>query len=233
MPLNNRHLKLSFLASLITMLSLTSQHTLASNEAPWVGDTLTGAPCIGRPSGYGPYDYLQRNRLAKNLRLVEGAHFDRNVEALTGGAKGKGKDPIPDLDYTLRAFPNHHRALNTIIRHDLTKPKESYNKGATPAECYLQRAINFSPKDAISYMLYGILLHRTNNYVDALMQYDTAKTLAPENGQILYNLSLLLVDLERYEEARSYAKKIYARGFPLQGLKKQLQSAGYWDKPQK
>lgn len=232
MRFNNRLFKLSFLAALIPLISLTSKHSLAgNNDAPWVGDTLSGAPCIGKPSGYGPYDYLQRNRLAKNLRLVESAHFDSSVESLTGGAKGRLKNPMPDLDYTLRAFPNHHRALNTIIRHDLTKPKEIYNKAATPAECYLQRAINFSPKDPIAYMLYGILLHRTNNYTNALEQYEKAKNLAPHNGQILYNLSLLLVDLERYEEARTYAERIYDRGFPLQGLKKQLISVGYWDNP--
>lgn len=214
---------------LLLLIYHAPQVAFASGGAPWVGYSFSEAPCQGKPTGYGPYDYLQRNKLADKLRLVEQAHFDRNVESLSAGAKGRNISPLPDLDYTLRAFPNHHRALNTAIRYDLRNPPKGLRPILSPAECYLQRAINFSPKDATSYMLYGILLHRTNNYVNALEQYEKAKKLAPQNGQILYNLSLLLVDLERYEEARSYAKKIYARGFPLQGLKNQLKSAGYWD----
>lgn len=231
MPFIDRFIKLSVLVQLLPLLIMAPQYSFAEGEAPWVGENFSGAPCRGKPSGFGPYDYLQRNQLAKKLRLVEGAHFDSRVEALTGGAKGKGSNPLPDLDYTLRAFPNHHRALNTAIRHDLTKAEPTYNTSFSPAECYLQRAVNFSPKDATAHMLYAILLHRTNNYTSALEEYETAKKLEPHNTQIIYNMSLLLVDLKRYEEARSNAVDIYARGFPLQGLKNQLKDAGYWDKP--
>jgi len=38
----------------------------------------------------------------------------------------------------------------------------------------------------------------------------------------------LLVELGQLERARSYATKLYANGFPLPGLKNQLQQKGAW-----
>lgn len=217
---------------LTLVLSLAACFSSASfaNEAPWIGTTLEGAPCTGLAQGFGPYDYLDRNRLADKLKLVESAHFDNNVESLTGGAKNRSDNPLQDLDYTLRAFPNHHRALYTVITYDLRKNKAFTSRRLSPAECYLQRAVNFSPKDANAYMLYAIFLHRGLRYSDAMKHYETAQRLSPNNPQIMYNYSLLLVDLKRYDEARSHAVSLYAQGFPLQGLKKRLQAAGQWDK---
>jgi hypothetical protein len=50
----------------------------------------------------------------------------------------------------------------------------------------------------------------------------------PTNVQIKYNLSLLLVELKEYREANEYAQELYARGFPLPGLKNKLTKAGKW-----
>ena len=45
--------------------------------------------------------------------LVEGAHFSRENELLI---RGTSQDrPGPDIDYTLRAFPNHPRALKSMM----------------------------------------------------------------------------------------------------------------------
>lgn len=229
MPISLRHLNAAPLVFLLSLSALCSPASFA-DEAPWVGTTLEGAPCNGLRAGFGPYDYLDRNRLTQQLRLVEGAHFDVNVETLSGGAKSGTGNPLPDLEYTLRAFPNHHRALNTVITYDLRKNKTFTSKRLSPAECYLQRAINFSPKDANAHMLYAIFLHRGLRYTDAMKEYEAAQKLSPNNPQVMYNYSLLLVDLKRYEEARSHAVNLYAQGFPLQGLKKRLQAAGHWDK---
>ena len=52
------------------------------SSAPWVGHNLKGAPCVGNGQGYGPYDYTNPNHRGKNLRLVEGAHFNQRVEPM-------------------------------------------------------------------------------------------------------------------------------------------------------
>lgn len=203
-----------------------TSHAVDKNAAPWVGETLWGVSCesLGKRQGYGPYDYMYRERYSQQLRLVEGAHFTPNVEYLIKGEKNA--HPDGDLDYTLRAWPNHHRALNSAITLRLRKDKIYFqNTHRSPAECYLQRALRFSPKDAVSYMLYGILLQRLSYYDEAYEKYRRAEDLQPENLNIKYNLGLLLVDMGRMKEAKHYAEQVYARKFPLPGLQRRLELA--------
>ena len=83
----------------------------------WVGTDLAGAPCSGSRQGYGPYDYTDpRTRKGGKdapLSLVERYHFTPDVENLVGGNTSLG--PEGDLNYTITAFPNHHRALKSGI----------------------------------------------------------------------------------------------------------------------
>lgn len=186
----------------------------ASNtKAPWVGDTLSGVLCAGNPQGFGPYDYLLRHQLTYELNIVEQHHFNEVKQ---------------DLDYTLRAWPNHHKALYSIVQQRIDGWGKRAPPKRTPAECYLERAIQFSPNDGNARMLYAILLHRTNHEDLALEQYRSALKSEPTNVQIKYNLSLLLVELKEYREANEYAQELYSRGFPLPGLKNKLTKAGKW-----
>ena len=77
-------------------------------------------------------------------------------------------------------------------------------------------------------MLYGLLQHRMGRLQDALATYRTAEQLNPGNLQTQYNLGLLLTDLGKYDDAARYAQHVYARGFPLPGLRRRLQEKGYW-----
>ena len=193
--------------------------------APWVGQTQEGIVCQGRPQGYGPFDYTQRATNMQSLKIVEDYHFTSNVESLIKGANGS----IPsDIDYTLSAWPNHHRALNSISRYDLGYPNKRH-KPAQPIECYFNRAILFSPDDSITQLLYAIYLHKSGHQARALELYQSAEKLAPTDPQIQYNMALLLVDMKDFEKARYYADSVYARGYPLPGLKRRLTAAGYWD----
>ncbi len=227
--LDSRIERITLTCILLVFIAVSYPLSVYGAAAPWVGETLTGTPCSRHSgSGYGPYDYTQRARYAQNLKLVEGAHFNHRVESLTAGAKPTAKNPLPDLDYTLRAFPNHHRALNTAIRYAITDPKRFKSHKFSPVECYLIRAVHYSPKDATTHMLYGIYLHRTQHLEKALSYYEQASSLNPRDLQIQYNMGLLLVDLKRYEEAAEIAHTVYASDFPLIGLKKQLSAAGHW-----
>ena len=67
--------------------------------------------CGPLANAFGPFDY--RTEKGNSLYLVESAHFTPAVEAvIAGNTTYIGGD----LDYTLRAFPNHHRALMSMIR---------------------------------------------------------------------------------------------------------------------
>lgn len=221
--------KKKLLSSFFLLFSIAA-HANDKYAAPFVGDALTGAICQGNSIGFGPYDYTKRSQLTLELGLVEGAHFNENVENLRSGAKQKF-NLYGDIDYTLRSFPNHHRALNTIITLRTLYGAKHYKqnmKEKPPAECYLQRAINFSPNDATALMLYGILLHKVGNLDNALIQYKKAEQKSADSAVIQYNLGLLYVEMERYEEAKLYAVKAYDKKLPLQGLKRKLQKAGKW-----
>ncbi|MFN3239348.1 MAG: hypothetical protein ACE37D_20160, partial [Pseudomonadales bacterium] len=186
--------------------------------------------CNGNnPANYGPYDYM----LDKDkLKVVENYHFRPETEALMGG--GAGLYPSGGIDYTLTVIPNHHRALNSAIRLHFQlalrsgriDPKEALR---SPAECYLQRAVNYAPGDATSHMLYGVMLHRSGRMEEALVEYRIAMKLAPGAPVIEYNYALALADKGQYADAKQIATKLYDGGYPLPGLKNKLKAAGSWE----
>ena len=193
--------------------------------APWIGQTFAGGSCRGEPQGYGPYDYRKRNILFNELKLVEGAHFTLRVETLR---KGKTAiDPYQDIYYTIRAWPNHHRALNSITRYFMLA-KASWDRRKLPPECFFQRAINFANDDETTFMLYANYLHKVGKLKLADENYKKALELDPENMQANYNYGLLLVKLKKYKKARDAAKKAYNQSYPLPGLKNKLKNVGYW-----
>jgi len=198
----------------------------------WVGEDLHGRPCTGRDQGFGPYDYTDpatrmrdpRHNLAP-LKLVEKHHFTGKVEQLI---KGEAGYIISDIDYTLRAFPNHHRALYSIIRLYTEPGHKNKPKEKTPPECYLQRAEIFSPKDPTVQILFGIYLHKVGKNKDALKHYHKVLELNPNSAEGHYNLGLLLLKMKRYDEARTHAQEAYKLGYPLQGLRQKLTKLGHW-----
>lgn len=198
-----------------------------SASAPWVGQTLNGIACSGNGQGYGPFDYTQRHKLPPiNLSLVEGAHFRPTDE---NHIEVHGRSIPGGLDYTLRAWPNHHRALLSAIRYQIKlNNKLIKEKLKPPAECYLQRAINFSPKDANSYSLYGYYLKKTGHLKQAKKRFKQALQLAPNNSKIEYSYSLLLIELKQYAEALDIAKKSYEHGKPPSGLRNKMIRMGIW-----
>lgn len=199
---------------------------LFAAEAPWVGKTLAEIPCWGQPGGFGPFDYTVPNK--KFLDLVETHHFFPEIEQLALSYKPL----MNNLDYTLRAFPNHHRALQSLTKLSIRlkeNPKINIERSRyTPVECYFERAINFQPNDPFVRILYAIFLHKNYKHLGALKQYQEAEKLMPENAEIHYNFALLYIDLKRYKEAYKHAAKAYKKGYPLPGLKNKLNRLGYW-----
>lgn len=215
-----------FLTVAVFLLLFASVGASAQTLAPWVGSSLDGDRCYGKRQGVGPFDYLYRSALQKELNVVEGYHFTSDVESLRKGKSGKIE---LDIDYTLRAFPNHHRALNAMIRYQQKIGRREVLRLRSieipPAECYLQRAVNFSPTDATTHMLYAMHLRNLGEKQQARGMYETAHKLAPKDLQIQYNFALLLVDLDELDTAQELADTIYGQGYPLPGLKRKLEAA--------
>jgi len=166
---------------------------------------------------YGPFDYTNPIHFKEKLPRVEQYHFTRNVELLIQGESG----PIgSDIFYTLKKFPNHHRALYSMMKYS-QQNKLDYNSMFT-MECWFKRAIYFKPNDAMVYMLMGIYLHKKKEYSNAEKKYLYALTLQPKNAEISYNLGLLYFDELKLEKAKQYAIIAYQNGYPLNGLKNKL-----------
>lgn len=166
---------------------------------------------------YGPLDFRMRGQV--NLEIVEGAHFTEEVEK---GIKGSTGDLAADLDYTLRAIPNHPRALNTIGAVSIRAKTPKLATARFPTECYFERAIRFAPDDGAVRAVYGSYLNALGKLPQALSMFKYAVELEPNNPTYNYNLGLAYLKMKQYDKAEEYAAKAYELGFPLQGLRKQL-----------
>lgn len=215
----------SFALLMLLCTSALAAQAQGPRQAPWVGTDESGASCAAKGGGWErPMMYLNPGpRDAELYRKVVGAHFKPEIEQLAvPNADG-------NLNYTLRAIPNHHRALYAMMRLQL-QIRDQVQRGAFrfPAiECYFQRAISFAPGDAKVRMLYGMYKHRTDQTEAASKLYKQAFELDSRDPEIAYNLGLSLAELGRFEEALPYARQAYAQGIVFPGLARQLKGKGY------
>lgn len=183
------------------------------------------ADCGPVTNAYGPYDY--RTATAAQRRLVEHAHFTPTVELLT---KGESTAYVGgDIDYTLRAFPNHPRALLAMSKLSL-RDKRPRPTGATfTIECYFDRAFRFQPEDPLPRLVAGLHYTKQGRRAEALESLELAARLNTEgSANVYYNLGLAYLDLNEKDKALVNAKKAYEAGFPLPGLRDRLKQAGAW-----
>ena len=180
--------------------------------------------CGDLNNAFGPHDY--RDPPPDALYLVESAHYTEEVAA---GVKGNTGSIGGDLDYTLRAFPNHVKALTTMA-NVAARTKVSQLPGARyPVECYFERAVRFRPDDGTAWAAYGKYVYMYGKRSQALPLLEKAAELVPENASVNYNAGIAYFDAKRYDLAVKHAKKAYQMGFPLNGLRNMLVSAGKWD----
>lgn len=175
----------------------------------------------------GPIDYYTGDRA--KLKLVEDYHFDAGVATLTKKMTG---DFGGDLDYTLRAFPNHPRALATIVRLAEREKTERPLGARYTVYCYFERAMRFRPEDGYVRFLYARYLLKKGRTKDAKAELDAAAGFAGDNGNLHYNLGLVFSDIKDYERALAHAHKALQMGYELPGLRRKLMQAGVWKDPQ-
>jgi tetratricopeptide (TPR) repeat protein len=184
-------------------------------------DALAKNYCGELNNHYGPFDYRKGS-----FDLVEKAHFTDEVEKLIKGSTGSLGG---DLDYTLRAIPNHVRALASLAKLGLRKKGEPIQGLKWSVECYFNRAIRFQPDDAGVRSVYGSYLYKLGRSGEAIEQLNEAVRLDPESGTANYNLGLIHFEKKDYEKAAFYAKRAEALGFPILGLKNKLVEMRKWE----
>jgi hypothetical protein len=176
----------------------------------------------------GPFDYRTEKGM---LKTVETFHFTPEVESLVRGKSG----PIAaDLDFVLRAFPNHHRALMAMALYG-EKVKSPQPIGANyPIECYFDRAIRFRADDTIVRMIYATYLSKGGRAPDAVQQLQQASKQAGDNAFTHYNIGMVYFELKRFDESLAAAHTAYGLGFSRPELRDRLKTAGKWkDAPER
>jgi len=208
----------------ITRQCLAAMLALAFAGSAFAQD---GSQCGSLDNGNnGPFDY--RVERGRTLAVVEEFHFDARVEALIAGKSGAiGQD----LDYVLRAFPNHHRALATMVKLAERTKSLQVPRAAFSVECYFERALRFRSNDTTTRMLYASYLNRIKRGTDAESQLDRVVELAGDNAFTHYNAGLIFVELGLLDRALVQAHKALALGFTRVDLRQQLEKAGKWKEP--
>lgn len=156
------------------------------------------------------------------MPIVETFHFTPDVESLR---HGRSSSVYGDLSYTLRAFPNHHRALSAMARYAIAGGRIPEDDSIPSVECYFRRAIAFRAKDEVVHVIYANFLFRTGAIDEARDQYEEALLLAPESIEINYAAGLFFVDTGDLARARKLAEVAYRGGYPLPGLKRKIAAA--------
>ncbi|WP_448556485.1 tetratricopeptide repeat protein [Thalassotalea montiporae] len=169
-----------------------------------------------------PKDYSTASKAG--LAVVERRHFTRNVEMLISGESGT---IIGDLNYTLNKYPNHYRALLSLINYDIKTDGKLSSKNGFPGSvsCYFARAIQFRPRDSKVRQIYGIYMYKNGRYKEALKKFQTAEKI-DNSAEIEYNIALTYIALNELDNAKIYANRAYSNGYPLQGLRTKLLQRG-------
>ena len=214
----NNTVPLKLMGTLIVALVV-----LLGNSAAFAQSTCGPLRAQGQ---YGPYDYrTDRDKLP----IVLDNHFTAEVEALVRGKTGT--TPGGDIDYTLRAIPNNHRALLAMMRLGEKEKTPQPSGSRYTIECWFERAVRFSPDDTIVRMIYSRYLNSKGRIPEATKQLEIAANYAKDSAFTHYNIGLHYFELKNYDKALIEAHKAISLGFTQTALRDQLQRVGKWTEP--
>jgi tetratricopeptide (TPR) repeat protein len=216
--------KLKATSTLLLLILLLAATCGTSAFAQTVGPNCGPLRSRGQ---FGPYDY--RTERGEPLQLVEGAHFSPEIEALIRG--NRERRAAPDIDYTLRAFPNHPRALTSMMRLGERENRAMPDGSRYTVECWFKRAVAFRPDDTTVRMLYATYLYKNNRQPEALADLAYATELAKDNGFTHYNIGLVYFEMKVYDKALASAHRAMELGFDQTELRDLLKQAGHWQEP--
>jgi hypothetical protein len=189
-----------------------------------------GPPNCGQIVGSdgGPFDY--RNPPKLRIAVVEKNHFTPNIENLLSG--NSTVDIGAELDFTLRAFPNHHRALLSMMRLGEKLKTDQPRGAAHTVECYFERATRFQPDDQVARLLYAMFLAKNQRPIEVDQQLTVVTKAAGDNALTHYNAGLVYFDAKLYDKALGQAHKAMALGYTRTDLRDQLISVNRWTEQQ-
>ena len=195
-----------------------------------------GIGCGGLANNYGPYDYRQYKDMPEidpvtkqmsPLQMVEGAHFIDTCEALVKCKRGSIGS---DIDYTLRAFPNHHRALIAMMLYGERTKRDQPPEALFTVDCYFKRALTWKADDVIVRLIYAGYLNGKGKTAAAKEQLEAANklTASGNNAFSVYNVGMVALDLNEVDLAVDAARRAYGAGMTHPILRQRLMAINRW-----
>jgi len=214
-------------AAAAALLALATTATALAQPAARRGAEDASHPCgLIFTNHHGPLDYRTQR---SSIKIVEDFHFKPYMEA---GLRGDNAPVGGEINYTLKASPNHHRALVALNRVVDRARADRVPGMEWPMDCYYDRAVRFAPDDPIVRMLFAQFLHRRNKTADALRQLERARELA-DNPLTSQNVGLVYLEFGRIEEAQRQLRRAEELGVDPAGsfLAAALRRAGHQPLP--
>ena len=130
-----------------------------------------------------------------------------------------------DIEFLLRAWPNHYPGLEVLVRYDLAGGS-AHDLDST--ECLFARARRFAPDDINVLLVQAYYYWKSGETEEALRSYESALQIDVRSTDANYLIGLLYFEMGRYAEADRHAQIAYDQGYPLPGLMNKLKQAGQW-----
>lgn len=200
-------------------LSATAQAQLV---APLDSFTQTCGPLVSPdPQRIRPMDYRTEH---VRRPMVETYHFPPHVENLIR--------PIfttfgSSISYTLHGYPNHVRALATMVRLGEREKTDKPAGADYTIDCYFQRALRFTPDDQVVRMLYVSYLGKRGRREDALRLVDSIDAEAGNDPMTRRNLGLVFLELKLPERALAQLDKADPTDPAMLLLRRTLHAGGH------
>jgi tetratricopeptide (TPR) repeat protein len=203
------------------------------------GQQVVPGGCGALTASFGPFDYrrdkYQYETTYKSwealVNIVERAHYTMETQLLVQRKSGLVVSTGADLTYTLSVFPNHHRALLTLVELGQKENAEKPRDSKYTIDCWFKRAVTMAPDDSVVRLIYATYLFKANRSTDAEQQLDVADRIGADKPFTQQNIGLIYFDMKMYDKALLHSHKAEALGFTKQPLKEQLIAAGKWSEP--
>lgn len=179
---------------------------------------------------FGPWDYRTARRA--DIEIVEKAHFTPGVESMTVPKNTMRRDMAQDVSYTLKVFPNHHRALLTMVRLGEKYGDPPPGTRGMSIDCYFDRAIRFRPDDNVARSLYAQFLGKNNRKDEAMKHLEFALKQAEDKPISQYTIGTVFLELGEFDRALLQAHKAREMGVEWPELEQALKAAGRWKEPE-
>jgi tetratricopeptide (TPR) repeat protein len=207
-------------------------------EIAWAQQPALGASCELGIVSPNRWDYRRERWTAANrarfewqLKDLEDNHFRPYTELLVRPTTGRTIGS--DLRYVLNLWPNHHRALVTLVRLGEREQTNWPKNTSYTIACYFERALDYAKDDTVVRGLYADYLAKRSEKSAALYQLDLLKKFAGQSPLAHHNAGLIYFGLGEFDRALEQAHRAEELGMPEKSLlRRQLETAGKWGRRQ-